>query len=331
MSEIATMRKTMPRMKPFMSRDEEETKTKEAQIPSTGAKKMKKPMKKSEAELKNDFQKILESDSKEWIEKAFLKENAIPSIVYDLELRTILDLVRDAYFKESMQPKYTIDKVIQNCWKIKTTDAPIRSMHKFFPSTKYNTLKKKYFTYATFGGLRLMLHAILGGFLHRLGQIGNLVYTGQDGKTYSLSSEVCIALAKDGIWTKGNIPMAITEENNPIQIDTNVGKHLNVWIKGRGSMALEIDICDVDVVIREHTSMPTERLACTTYLQQTRSTAVRQNITKTMDAMIQYVVKSLRETNKKMKKKQRKKRKKEQKKKKTMVEEEIQSVVLTVE
>ena len=51
-------------------------------------------------------------------------------------------------------------------------------------------------------------------------------------------------------------------------------------------MALEVDICDVDVEIREHASMPTERLACTTYLQQTRSTAVRQNITKTMDAMI---------------------------------------------
>ena len=58
MSEIATMRKTMPRMKPFMVRDEEETKTKEAQTPATGVKKMKKPMKKSEAELKNDFQKV---------------------------------------------------------------------------------------------------------------------------------------------------------------------------------------------------------------------------------------------------------------------------------
>jgi hypothetical protein len=330
MSAIASKRKPMRRMKPFMVRDEEEMKTKEVQNAPTSAKKMKKPIKKSEAELKNDFQKILESDSKVWIQNVFLKENAIPSIVYDMELRTLLDLVRDAYFKESMQPKYTIDKVIQNCWKIKTTDTPIRSMHKFFPSTKYSALKKKCFAYATFGGLRLMLHAILGGFLHRLGQIGNLVYTGRDGKTYSLSSEVYVALAKDGIWTKGNIPMAITEENNPIQIDTNVGKHLNVWVKGRGSLALEIDICDVDVVIREHTSMPTERLACTTYLQQTRSTAVRQNITKTMDAMVHYVVKCLRETNKKKKKKQRKKRKKEQNKKKGMVED-IQPVVLTIE
>ena len=308
---VETMkRKTMPKMKPFMLREENDTETKSNAPDKISKKSMKKPVKKSEQDLKNDFQKVLETDAKEWLEKTFLKENAIPSNAYDIELMTVLEMLRDAYFQVSEQPKYTIERIIQSHWKVNIVDEPVKSMHKFFPSCKSTTLKKRYFTYASFGGLRLMLHAILAGFLHRLGHIGNLVYTDKKGSTYSLSPEVFISMATDGIWTKSTLPMAISEDNMPVQIDTNPGKHLNVWIKGRGALALEIDLCDTDIIVKEHTSIPEARLAATTYLQQTRSTAVRQNVTSLLDGIIKNVIKTLREKNKKYKKKQRKKRKK---------------------
>lgn len=311
---VETIKRTsMPRMKPFMLREENDTETKSNAPETTNKKSMKKPVKKSEDDLKNDFQKVLETDAKEWVEKTFLKENAIPSNAYEIELVAVLEMLRSAYFLASDQPKYTIERVIQSHWKINIVDEPVKSMHKFFPSCKSTTLKKRYFAYASFGGLRLMLHAILAGFLHRLGQIGNLVYTDKKGETYSLAPEVFISLATDGIWTRDTLPMAISEDNMPIKIDTNPGKHLNVWIKGRGALALEIDLCDTDIILKEHASIPEGRLAATTYLQQTRSTAVRQNVTPILDNIIQNVVKTLREKNKKYKKKQRKKRKKRKK------------------
>ena len=277
---------------------------------------MKKPVLRKEKETTNDFDKVMQNDIESWLQQTFLNKQIIPEFSNSMDVKSLACLFRQAYFDSQTQPKYTLKEIKKgNIWNIKTTENVIKTPKKFYPSCKSSKIQQRVFTMAMFSGIRLLLVPLFAALLKVYAMRNKLVYINTKNEKLKIDSNIKISSTEDGIWKNGTTPSVIFN-NNTYKIDTNSNIHLTVWVPCKNASYVEIDICDTDILIREHDKLPDESIDAMLYLSQNRMSAIQQNATDKMDNIFPSLTKQLRLLNKKIKQKERKKRKKKKNKKK---------------
>ncbi len=311
--ETPKKRKSMPKMQKLV--DYETT----ANKPLNDNKKrptMKKPVLRKEKETTNDFDKVMQNDIESWLQQTFLNKQIIPEFSHSMDVKSLACLFRQAYFDSQTQPKYTLKEIKKgNIWNIKITENVIKTPKKFYPSCKSSKIQQRVYTMAMFSGIRLLLVPLFAALLKVYAMRNKLVYINTNNEKLEIDTKIKISSTEEGIWKNGTTPSVIFN-NNTYKIDTNSDTHLTVWVPCKNDSYVEIDICDTDILIREHEQLPDVSIDAMLYLSQNRMSAIQQNATDKMDSIFPPLTKQLRILNKKNKQKERKKRKKNKKKKK---------------
>lgn len=277
---------------------------------------MKKPILRKEKETTNDFDKVMQNDIESWVQQTFLNKDIIPEFSNSMNVKSLACLFRQAYFESRNQPKYTLQEVKKgSIWDIKTTDNVIETPQKFYPSCKSSKIQQRLFTMAMYSGVRLLMVPLFAALLRVYAMRNKLFYLNKKNEKIEIDSNIRISSTKIGIWSNCTIPSVIVN-NKSYKIDTNSDIHLTVWIPCKNTSYVEIDICDMDILIREHDQLPDVSIDAMLYLSQNRMSAIQQNATDKMDSIFPPLTKQLRFLNKKIKQKERKKRKKTKRKKK---------------
>lgn len=311
--ETPKKRKSMPKPQKI---NNYETKEKQTLNDNNKRATMKKPILRKEKETTNDFDKVMQNDIESWLQQTFLNKEIIPEFTHTMDVKSLACLFRQAYFDSQTQPKYTVEGVKKgNIWNIKVSTEVIKTPQQFYPSCKSPKIQQRLYTMALFSGIRLLLVPLFAALLKVYAMRNKLIYINAKNEKLEIDTDIKISSTEHGIWKNSTTPSIIVNDNK-YKVDTNPHIHLTVWIPCKNLSYVEIDICDSDILIREHDKLPDESIDAMLYLSQNRMSAIQQNATDKMDNIFPPLTKQLRLLNKKIKQKERKKRKKKKKKKK---------------
>ena len=302
-------RPTMRRLRPTEANTSQIKNTISTTPPRKMRAKMKKMQKKDEEELKNDFDRTMEDNLTTWMGKTFLNPQVLPPFSSDISIRQLGTIVRDSFLSTVTQPTFTIQAVERgNIWTIQPVDKKVSSPKTFAPTLRSSVVQRRLHTMATFAGLRFMLTSMFAACCRVYALRGTLVHVATDGKTQTVLPEIVISLATKGIWTSSGFPQ-INVGSKQIPLDKSPGSHLTAWLRCRGGTFLEVDLCDLDLLVTHHATPPTEKMDAMLFLEKTRESAVQQNLVQEMDSLFPEITQRLRRHHKKQKQKRRKKMK----------------------
>lgn len=277
---------------------------------------MTRPVPKSKEEMKNDFEKALQQDLSSWVQRTFTGTSVLPDT--DVSLTCLAKLVRSAYSTIVSQPKFVVTSVRPgNIWTIETKKDVVRSSKSFAPAES-TAMQQRLFAYATYTGARLMLNALFACICGTYAARGKLYFVEDDGSKVTVMPEMFINFSTDGIWSRTMPQVIVPQENKKatiVPVDGNEKTHFTAWMRARGGKLLEVDLCDVDVVVKTHpVETPVEGMGAVAYLAEARMSAIRTKTTDTLDRTLEALTPALRAFKKKQKMKARKKKRKKQKK-----------------
>jgi len=311
------MNGTPPPRKPLTTIDEEDN----MDTPFFKRTIMKRPVAKTEEELKNDFQKAMEHNLDAWVQETFGGATVLPNLPLDISVRDLGVIFRESYKEIMEQPKFVIESLRPgNVWTIQPKNELIRKPNEFAPSVQSATMQKRLHTYAAFAGARLMLNALFAGVCGVYASRGKLYFFNNSvderlpTEKLTVMPEMYVSFSSDGIWSR-TMPKLILPNQTRIPIDGNEGTHFTAWMRCRGGELVEVDLCDVDVSVKVHpVETPVQGMGAMAYLTEARMRAIRTKTTETMDRTLAALTKRIRAFKKKQKMKARKKRRKKQKK-----------------
>ncbi len=278
---------------------------------------MKRPMPKTEEELKNDFERALQQDMSGWIQQTFAGTTVLPDT--DVSVTCLAKFVRCAYNTIVQQPKFVVTSVRPgNAWTIVAKNEVVRS-GKLFAPAESSTMQSRLFAYATYTGARLMLNALFACVCGAYAARGKLYFVDEGGDKLTVMPEMFINFSTDGIWSR-NMPKVIVpaqgnKRETAVPVDGNEKTHFTAWMRSRGGKLLEVDLCDIDLVVKTHpVETPVEGMGAMAYLAEARMSAIRTKTVDTMDRTLEALTPMLRVFKKKQKMKARKKKRKNKKK-----------------